>query len=157
MHMRALAFHARPDQLSDQQVRTVPTSAWNHQVSRMLAPAASLKGPSSVPVRRRRDQRKTSGRTLAAGAAHFKGQLDDRIRAPATPVQEQEDVEYKDSWTDIAFIGLCRKAYGNIAGWQSPRDWKHGDETYKGMVEVSKAMMKVKEQFRRLADHSLRQ
>ena len=32
-------------------------------------------------------------------------------------------VEYNDSWSDVAFIGLCRIAYGNIAGYQSPRRW----------------------------------
>ena len=29
------------------------------------------------------------------------------------------------------------------SGWQSSRDWKDGDETYAGMVEVSRALMKV--------------
>ncbi len=56
----------------------------------------------------------------------------------------ETEVEYVDSWSDIAFIALCRKAYGNIAGWQSQRDWKDGKETYAGMVEVSRALMKVR-------------
>ncbi len=56
---------------------------------------------------------------------------------------QDEIFQYKTSSTDAAFIALCRKAYGNIAGWQSDRDWKDGDETYKGMVEVSRALMKV--------------
>lgn len=64
-------------------------------------------------------------------------------RGQATANHKGEAVQYKTSATDAAFIGLCRKAYGNIAGWQSNRDWKDGDETYKGMVEVSRALMKV--------------
>ncbi len=31
----------------------------------------------------------------------------------------------------------------SCAGWQSSKDWKDGDETYKGMVEVSRALMQV--------------
>lgn len=54
-----------------------------------------------------------------------------------------ESVEYKDTPTDIAFIALCRIAYGNIAGWQSKRSWTSGHETFAGMVEVSRALMKV--------------
>ena len=83
--------------------------------------------------------------------------------------QTDNVVEYKTSSADVAFIGMCRKAYGRIAGkyihsvvlvyeplhgiflssymlssgWQSSRDWKDGDETYAGMVEVSRALMKV--------------
>ena len=40
-------------------------------------------------------------------------------------------------------LACCRKAYGRIAGYQSSRDWRDGDETYAGMVEVSRALMKV--------------
>jgi hypothetical protein len=36
------------------------------------------------------------------------------------------------------------QAYGNIAGWQSPRAWREGSETYAGMVEVSRALMKAR-------------
>ena len=57
--------------------------------------------------------------------------------------EQQEDVEYKDTWSDVQFINMCRTAYGNLAGWQSPRDWKDGSETYQGMLEVSRALMKV--------------
>ena len=64
-------------------------------------------------------------------------------RCQATAAHQGEAVQYNTSATDAAFIGLCRKAYGNIAGWQSDRDWKDGDETYTGMVEVSRALMKV--------------
>ncbi|KAL3131823.1 hypothetical protein ABBQ38_007537 [Trebouxia sp. C0009 RCD-2024] len=39
---------------------------------------------------------------------------------------------------------MCRTAYGNLAGWQSSRDWKDGSETYQGMIEVSRALMKGK-------------
>ena len=56
---------------------------------------------------------------------------------------EQEEVHYKDSWSDVQFINMCRRAYGNLAGWQSSRDWNDGEETYQGMLEVSRALMKV--------------
>lgn len=61
---------------------------------------------------------------------------------PPVPLGGQPPVVYKDSWTDIAFIALCRIAYGNIAGWQSERSWTDGGETFRGMVEVSRSMMK---------------
>ena len=57
--------------------------------------------------------------------------------------EDDEEVVYKDSWSDVQFINMCRRAYGNLAGWQSSRDWKQGDETYQGMLEVSRALMKV--------------
>ena len=50
--------------------------------------------------------------------------------------------EYQDSWSDVAFINMCRVAYGNIAGWQSARSWRDGRETFAGMVEVSRALMR---------------
>ena len=40
---------------------------------------------------------------------------------------------------------LAVQAYGNIAGWQSARSWKEGKETYRGMVEVSSALMKARQ------------
>ena len=61
------------------------------------------------------------------------------MRSTAQPGQAAE-VEYKDSWTDLAFIALCRRAYGNLAGWQSAKSWRTS-ESYAGMVEVSKALM----------------
>ena len=67
-----------------------------------------------------------------------------RVKGKPSPSEEQqEDIEYKDSWTDVQFINLCRTAYGNLAGWQSSRDRKDGVETYQGMLEVSRALMKV--------------
>ena len=67
-----------------------------------------------------------------------------RCNAQANPPEEQQEhVEYKDSWSDVQFINMCRRAYGSLAGWQSPRDWKNGPETYQGMIEVSRALMKV--------------
>ena len=36
------------------------------------------------------------------------------------------------------------QAYARIAGWQSDRPWKDGPESYMGMVEVSKALMKAR-------------
>lgn len=56
---------------------------------------------------------------------------------------KEQGVEYNDSLSDIAFIALCRRAYGDLAGWQSAQGWMNGEETYKGMVEVSRALMKV--------------
>jgi hypothetical protein len=55
---------------------------------------------------------------------------------PAAP-----PVDYADSSSDIAFINACRVTYGRLAGWQSPRAWDSGLETYAGMVEVSRALM----------------
>ena len=37
---------------------------------------------------------------------------------------------------------MCRLSYGKLAGFQSDRSWKEGDETYRGMVEVSRALMR---------------
>jgi hypothetical protein len=54
----------------------------------------------------------------------------------------QKVVEYKDTATDIAMINMCRVAYANISGWQSEKGWKDGVETYQGMIEVSKSLMK---------------
>lgn len=59
------------------------------------------------------------------------------------PEDQQEEVEYKDTWSDVQFINLCRRAYGNLAGWQSSKDWNKGETTYEGMLEVSRALMKV--------------
>ena len=44
---------------------------------------------------------------------------------------------------DTMHPDASRKAYGNLAGWQSSRNWRNGKETYAGMVEVSRALMKV--------------
>ncbi|KAK9805984.1 hypothetical protein WJX73_000029 [Symbiochloris irregularis] len=63
---------------------------------------------------------------------------------PNIEAAKAEEVEYKDGWTDIAFIALCRKAYGSLAGWQSERSWRDGPETFAGMVEVSRVLMKGK-------------
>jgi hypothetical protein len=66
------------------------------------------------------------------------------VKAQASPSEEQqEEVEYKDTWSDVQFINLCRRAYGNLAGWQSSNDWNNGEKTYQGMLEVSRALMKV--------------
>ena len=32
-----------------------------------------------------------------------------------------EVIEYNDSWSDVQFINLCRRAYGSLANYQSPR------------------------------------
>lgn len=49
------------------------------------------------------------------------------------------DPAYNDTWLDLAFIQLCRQAFGRVAGWQSERRWSEG---YLGMVEVSHALMR---------------
>ena len=67
-----------------------------------------------------------------------------RAAVPAPKPSEQADVEYVDTWSDVQFINMCRRAYGGPAGWQSPRSWEDGSETYQGMLEVSRALMKVK-------------
>jgi hypothetical protein len=59
------------------------------------------------------------------------------------PSQPSDAVEYKDSVTDVAFVALCRVAFGRTAGWQSTRSWTDGPESFRGMVEVSRALMKV--------------
>ena len=41
------------------------------------------------------------------------------------------------------FMAFFSNSYMLSSGWQSSRDWKDGDETYAGMVEVSRALMKV--------------
>ena len=56
---------------------------------------------------------------------------------------KEEDIQYVDTWSDVQFINMCRRAYGGLAGWQSARNWKEGHETYQGMIEVSRALMKV--------------
>jgi hypothetical protein len=62
--------------------------------------------------------------------------------APAAdPAAVPPPAIYADSATDIAFINACRVTYGRLAGWQSPRAWDTGAETYAGMVEVSRALM----------------
>ena len=40
-------------------------------------------------------------------------------------------------------VDSVRQAYGKLAGWQSSRSWRDGQETYAGMVEVSRALMKA--------------
>lgn len=67
-----------------------------------------------------------------------------RAAVPQPKPSDQETVEYVDTWSDVQFINMCRRAYGGLAGWQSPRSWKDGSETYEGMLEVSRALMKVK-------------
>ena len=73
----------------------------------------------------------TARRRPASGAACVGGSND-----------QAREVEYVDGPGDILFIALCRLAYGKLAGWQSPRSWTAGSETFKGMVEVSRALMK---------------
>lgn len=66
---------------------------------------------------------------------------------PTPEAPEQADVKYVDTWSDVQFINMCRRAYGGLAGCQSPRSWKDGPETYQGMLEVSRALMKVQALF----------
>lgn len=93
-----------------------------------LAPAVPVTTPAAVHATPR-------GGRLAAGAGRR------RLAASGGSGSGSEaagssDTIYQDSLSDIAFIGLCRVAYGKIAGWQSERSWKDGRETFAGMVEV---------------------
>lgn len=64
---------------------------------------------------------------------------------PAPPgVTGAEVIQYTDSRTDIAFINMCRRAYGSLAAWQSDAPWDNGPASYRGMIEVSRALMKGK-------------
>jgi hypothetical protein len=103
-----------------------------------LAPA--VRGPCQPDLRR-----SIKCRRLAASA--------ERYSIPSPPgVHDAEEIPWQDSSTDVAFIGMCRKAYGKLAGWQSDADWKDGAESYRGMIEVSRALMKVLRSARRCRD-----
>ena len=39
---------------------------------------------------------------------------------------------------------MCRVAYGRLAGWQSDKGWTQGGETYAGMVDVSRALVRAR-------------
>ena len=85
-----------------------------------------------------------SSQRCSTRVLHASSRSRQATRAQAPPAEDQqEQVEYKDTWSDVQFINMCRKAYGNLAGWQSPREWQNGVETYQGMLEVSRALMKV--------------
>ena len=62
--------------------------------------------------------------------------------AAASPASSSSAVVYQDSLTDLGMIALCRVAYGNIAGWQSSRSWTDGADTFAGMVEVSRRLIR---------------
>lgn len=79
------------------------------------------------------------GNWIACGPCH--SQLQPSVPLSQPPPRPRPFAA-QDSLTDIAFIGLCRIAYGNIAGWQSSRSWTDGHDTFKGMVEVSRALMR---------------
>jgi hypothetical protein len=76
------------------------------------------------------------------------------LKVNAVPERESETtttdpvrkmvVEHTDSVTDILFIAACRLFFGKKANFQSPRSWTNGDDTFRGMVEVSRALMKGK-------------
>ena len=101
-----------------------------------LVPCCSHSSPARPPrwsTPPRQQHRRRSSRCARAAAA---------AQPPPPPPAQAEEVAYHDSPTDIAFIALCRLAYGRIAGWQSPRSWTSGEETFRGMVEVSRALMR---------------
>ncbi|CAM6109791.1 unnamed protein product [Calypogeia fissa] len=84
---------------------------------------------------------------LAFGASHVSLIVRSSGQVQNSAVEENEKTgigageltEYKDSWLDLAFINGCRKTFGRVANWQSPRSWEEG---YLGMVEVSHALMR---------------
>ena len=79
--------------------------------------------------------------TLLA-AATPPGPAQQQQQQPPPPPPAAPPPVYPDTLTDRAFIALCRLSYGKLAGWQSPRAWWDGPESYKGMVEVSRALMR---------------
>ena len=55
-------------------------------------------------------------RPIPEEANHRAKRLALRPVAANIAVRKDHQVEYNTSATDVAFIGLCRKAYGRIAG-----------------------------------------
>lgn len=80
-----------------------------------------------------KDRKSDSGGSTSFGRAICRAQLEAR----------GEKREYKDSWTDLAFIAGCRLTFGKQAGWQSKRRWTDED-SYTGMVEVARELSKGK-------------
>ncbi|CAD7702264.1 unnamed protein product, partial [Ostreobium quekettii] len=64
-----------------------------------------------------------------------------RCQLASGAIGERDEGDESGSLTDLAFVALCRRAYGRLAGWQSDRGWWDFGETYAGMVEVSRALM----------------
>ena len=104
-----------------------------HQTNQPSVKSSPRSGLNRKPVKRTRFH--GAGQCLRVSKICQAVAIDQSVKGDA--------FQYTTSSTDAAFIALCRKAYGNIAGWQSDRDWNDGEETYKGMVEVSRALMKV--------------
>ena len=108
----------------------------------MATPPSSGQLPRDTAGQRLAPHARFQPRTAAVMAAQQSGSghLEREVPTPATA--SPPSPLSRDSPTDIAFIGICRVAYGRIAGWQSPRSWTDGGETFWGMVEVSRALMK---------------
>ncbi len=85
----------------------------------------------------------TSNHHLKSPCTHNQRQPSRSLcKSSSIPPTTPSTTSYNDTTTDLMFIALCRVAYGNLAGWQSTREWTSGQETYAGMVEVSRALMR---------------
>lgn len=87
--------------------------------------ARSCVRPNSAPAAAIRSSARPKHPQLAAASNRWQWRHCSRL-PPAQAVAGSggsgaEEVEYKDSPTDLLFIALCRVAYGRLAGWQSPR------------------------------------
>lgn len=101
---------------------------------------ASRRGVATCVLQRHLNVHRCIQRRICCSAVHG---AEPYCIPPPPGVQNAEHIPWKDSATDVAFIGMCRKAYGNLAGCQSDADWQDGAESYRGMIEVSRALMKV--------------
>jgi hypothetical protein len=63
-------------------------------------------------------------------------------RAAADRNDAPPPAPYPSDGLTLAFIAACRRAYGRLAGWQSPRRFDDAAESYAGMVEVSRALLR---------------
>ena len=121
----------------------------------MSVASGLLHAPPAHPQQRCTVGHRSGSRLNYAAASHSRGRGSTAPRAaaddsaqpyqipPPPGMQNAEVVEYTDSATDLAFIGMCRRAYGDLAGWQSDAGWDSGPETYRGMIAVSRALMQV--------------
>ena len=110
--------------------RTCFSMATMHQLRAVGSEGGCSHSPASQPQalhtssrRRTRYQRlqpfhAAKDGSQAAGAA---GAAAGSAAAPPAAAAAAAAVEYDDNWSDVAFIALCRIAYGRIAGYQSSR------------------------------------
>ena len=110
-------------------------------LSHKMHACLQLSGGAVVPSRRTANQKSKVNFKITHRRHHYKSlQITSAEASPKGGTATT--IEYKDSPTDVAFINMCRVAYAKISGWQSPRSWDSGPETFMGMVEVSRSLMK---------------